>query len=116
MEILATFALSLVFTLLIETIIALLFGIRMPGMKVVWLVNTLTNPAAVLIFLLLSRVFPAAPALAIQIPIEIIVFVTEALIYGLWFKEGKWGFRHPVLLSLVANLVSWGTGVFVQAL
>ena len=62
MEILATFALSLAFTLLIETIIALLFGIRMQGMKVVWLVNALTNPAAGLTFLLLSRVFPHFPA------------------------------------------------------
>ena len=120
------FAISLALTLLIESAVAYLFGVRMPGMKVVWLVNTLTNPAAVLAAWLWRLYNPAAPSLVFQvpflpisvlriplyqIPIEAIVFVTEAFIYGLYSREDAWGIRHPVLLSLTANLISWGTGL-----
>ena len=120
------FAISLALTLLIESAVAYLFGVRMPGMKVVWLVNTLTNPAAVLAAWLFGLYFPAAPSLLLEIPampvpalriplvhfpIEAIVFVTEALIYGHYSRDDAWGIRHPVLLSLTANLISWGTGL-----
>ena len=114
--ILRMFLLSLVLTLVIETVVALFWKIRMPGMIVVWLVNTLTNPLAVLLAWQLTRHFPGISSLIIQLPIECIVVLVEALIYRGFAGKEKWTIRHPVLLSVTANAISWSIGLMIHTL
>ncbi len=110
MHILEMFLISLALTLLIETAVAFAFGVRMPGMKVVWLVNVLTNPAAVCTIWLLQRHFWTVPDLWIQLPVEGVVVLVEALIYRSFAKEDRWKIRRPIWLAVCANVISWGLG------
>ncbi len=111
MWIVSMFAISLALTLVIETAVAAAFGVRLLGLKVVWLVNTLTNPAAVCAIWLLKQRFFTVSDLWIQIPVEAAVILVEALIYRSFAKDPVWRLRRPVLLAVTANLVSWGTGL-----
>jgi len=95
------FGISLLLTLAIELLIALIWGIRgRRKILLVLLVNILTNPAAVLLCWL------GIP----QLPVELAVVLTEALIY----KDPAWNIRRPVLLAVVCNAISWGTGILIQ--
>lgn len=114
MIILRMFLVSLGLTLIIETVVALFWKIRMPGMIVVWLVNTLTNPPAVLLVWLLVRLFPGVSSVVIQLPVECIVVLVEAWIYRGFAKKEKWTIRHPVWLSVAANAISWSIGLMIQ--
>lgn len=127
MRILEMFLLSLALTLVIETAVALIMDVRMPGLKVVWLVNLLTNPAAVCVNWLLGMWFPVAPLavseaplmtnlliIARQLPIEVLVVLVEAGIYISFSKEKRWGIRRPVALAVAANLVSYCGGLLLM--
>ena len=103
--ILEMFGISLGLTLLIELPIGFAMGMR--GKKhilLMILINVLTNPAAVLLCWL------GVP----QIPVEIGVFLVEAGVYYWFSRDENWNIKHPVLLALVANLVSWGSGILIQ--
>ena len=126
MRIVEMFLFSLGLTLAIETAVALIMGVRMPGLKVVWLVNLLTNPAAVCANWLLGMWFPVAPLalseaplpanlpiIARQLPIEVLVVRVEAGIYISFSKEERWGIRRPVALAVVANLASYCGGLLM---
>ena len=114
MHILEMFLFSLVLTLIIETIVAWVFGVRMPGLKVVWLVNVLTNPPAVCLNLLLGSRFPALPLFLKQLPIEAVVILVEAEIYRSFAREAKWGIRKPIALAVAANLLSYCSGLLLR--
>lgn len=101
MYLLEMFGISLLLTLVIELMIALLWGIRSKKqILLVVLVNVLTNPAAVLLCWL------GIP----QLPVELAVVLAEALIY----RDPAWKIPHPVLLAVVCNVISWGTGILIQ--
>ena len=101
MYLLKMFGISLLLTLVIELAIALTWGMRSrKQILLVILVNVLTNPAAVLLCWL------GIP----QLPVEIAVVLTEALVY----KDPAWKISHPVLLAMVCNVISWGTGILIQ--
>ena len=103
--ILEMFGISLGLTLLIELPVGFAMGMR--GKKhilLMILVNILTNPAAVLLCWLGVA----------QIPVEIGVFLVEAGVYYWFSRDESWNIKHPVLLALVANLVSWGSGILIQ--
>lgn len=96
------FAVSLAATLVIEWGIALCFGLRSRNQLIlVTLVNILTNPAAVWL-----HVFLGIP----QIPVEIAVVIIECYVYH------QFEIPKPLLFSLLANGISWGLGVLIQAL
>lgn len=99
------FVVSLVLTLVLELPIAWLMGLRSRKLLLlVALVNILTNPAAVLLHWL------GVP----QIPIEIAVVAVEAAVY-LWFsKDEKWNIPRPIMLAVMANLISWTVGLLLQ--
>ena len=104
------FGISLVLTLLIEWLITFLWGLR--GKKeflLVTLVNIVTNPAAVLSYWL-YRVYCADTSWGVQIVIEIMVVVVEALIYRSFAREEGFKIKWPVVLAIVANALSWGIG------
>lgn len=101
MYFLKMFGISLLLTLVIEIVIALIWGMRSKKrILLVILVNVLTNPVAVLLCWL------GIP----QLPVELTVVLTEALVY----KAPAWKIPHPVLFAIVCNTASWGTGILIQ--
>lgn len=76
------FGTALLFTLLIELAVAVLYKIRSrQKLLLVVLVNILTNPPAVLLHWLGSLYLPALPDLWLQLGLELLVILAEALIY-----------------------------------
>lgn len=99
------FGISLGLTLLIELPIGFAMGMReKKHILLMILINVLTNPAAVLLCWLGVA----------QIPVEIAVFLVEAGIYYWFSKDDKWQIKHPILLALLANLISWTSGILIQ--
>lgn len=93
---------SLLLTLLIELPFCWLMGLRSrEQMELVFLVNLLTNPAAVWLHTALG--IP-------QIPVEVLVVITECYVYR-QFKQ-----PHPLRLAFLANCISWGLGLVLQML
>ena len=112
-ELLKTFGISLGLTLLIEMPLAFGLGVRKRrGLFIVFLVNVLTNPAAVLVCLLIR---PAAGDLYLlfQISVEIVVVITEGIVYN-QFREEMSAKLKPFLLSLVLNACSYGLGLVIN--
>ena len=104
-QILFVYGLSFLLTLVLEFPVCYLLGMRSrKQLELVFLVNLLTNPAAVLLCWLGVA----------QIPVEIGVFLVEAGVYYWFSRDESWNIKHPVLLALVANLVSWGSGILIQ--
>ncbi|NCB94410.1 MAG: hypothetical protein EOM40_17905 [Clostridia bacterium] len=109
------FGVSLAVTLIIEIIAAYLMGVRKrKGIVVVILVNILTNPAAVLLAWLGSQHIQKYGDTFVQIPIELVVIFIEAAVYRSYAKAEEVMAKHPIFLSVTANLCSWGTGVLIQ--
>ncbi len=106
---LPTFALSFGLTLLLEGGVALLFRLR--GRDFLWffLINLLTNPAAVYLNLLFRSFFPGVTVFLWQIPLEIAVIFLEGLLYG----KGA-SLRRPWLFSAAANGFSYGMGIVLS--
>ncbi len=104
MHLIKTFLISLIATWALELPAAWIMGLR--GRKEICLaalVNLLTNPAAVMLYLL------GMP----QIPIELAVVVAEAMVYRSFARERKWNIPNPWCLSLVCNSISWITGIVI---
>ena len=107
------FGVSLLWTLLVEGLIGFAWGFRRKKyFLLIFLVNVVTNPVAVLSYWM-YRVYWAGPSMAVQIAIEVIVVLTEAWIYSTFSKEDEWNIPHPVLLAVIANAVSWGSGLLI---
>lgn len=108
----STFAVSLGLTLALEVPFACCWGLRdRHNLTVAVLVNVLTNPAVVLLYLLLSA-RTGWPRLAVQLPLEALAVAVEAVCY----RECGKDVRRPGLLSLCANGVSYGAGLLLNAL
>lgn len=104
------FGISLLLTVLIEGLVAFLWGLRRKkDFRLVILVNVLTNPAAVLVYWL-YRVYFADTSLLVQVLIEMVVVTVEALMYRSFAKDERFLIKRPVLLAIVANVLSWGIG------
>ena len=78
------------------------------------LVNLLTNPAVVWIVKLAGMFFYPPVIRGIEIVAEILVIVTEALVYLNFSKEDGWNIKRPVLLAVTANIASWGLGLLLK--
>lgn len=99
------FAVSLLLTLLLEVPIAWCLGLRQKReLLLVLLINVLTNPEAVLLHWL------GIP----QLPIEVAVWVAEAVLYRWFSKDERWNIPHPVSLALCCNVFSYLMGVLIQ--
>ena len=95
---LSTFAVSLGLTLLLELPVVSVWGLRSRhDLKLVVLVNVLTNPAVVLLHGL------GIPAL----PLETAASAVE----GFCDRVRGEQIRHPFLLALCANVFSYGIGL-----
>ena len=128
------FVCSLIVTIIIEAAVAYCLRIRtIKKLLLIALVNILTNPPAVLLHWLGSIYLQALPDLYLQLVIEIMVVVTEALIYQSFsnssvckvtadFKSTErnrhlqtpqWYIPHTFILSLVTNICSWTAGIIL---
>lgn len=112
-EILLTFAVCLLLTLVLEEGTALIFGVRRKfDLAVIFFTNTLTNPVVVLTGMLLAS-FTAIPYWAYITVLELIVLVVEALIYRKLLYTKK---PSPFVLSLLLNSVSFFIGSTLASL
>lgn len=105
------FLASLGLTLLLEVPFAYAWGLRdRRNLAVAVLVNVLTNPAVVLLNVLISA-RTGWPWPAVQLPLEALAAAVEAVCYRDCGKD----IRHPVLLSLCANGFSYCAGLLLNA-
>ena len=102
---LTSFVLSLALTLLIESAVALAWGLRRRDLLLCVLVNVLTNPAVVL----LHSLFPAPP---VTLLLEGGAVAVEALYYRRYGEH----IPRPWLFSLAANALSFGIGLWIGRL
>ena len=98
------------------------------GFLLVFLVNVLTNPPAVLACWLGRRYLTGTTCIVMEMPagmpqtlplqliVEVVVVAVEAYVYGSFAKDSRWGIRRPMMLSVTANLCSWLCGVGLLAL
>ena len=112
---LKTFATALILTVTVEEITAFLMGKRRKlELIIVLLVNTLTNPLMMLYYTFIRGIFSDEPGILLQLPGEIVVVITEAYIFKSMGKTEDYCFKHPILLSIVLNTISWMTGILLQ--
>lgn len=113
-DLIRMFGVSLIVTLAVELAAAFLLGVRFwKGMALVFLVNTLTNPPAVLLYWLSRLYLPEVSGMAAQMIIEIAVVAAEALVYCRFVQVAGWRIKRPVLLSVIANVCSWTLGLLL---
>ncbi len=105
-----TLLISLVLTLLLEWIAALIFKLKGRDIGLFLLVNLLTNPAAVFLNIMLCAIFPYISALAWQIPIELAVIAAEGIIYVKLSRS----LHQPWLFAVCANVFSYTFGMIIN--
>lgn len=109
-SLLCAMALSLLLTLGLELAAYGMFGVRGGrNYLLCLLVNLLTNPAVVLLHRLASLRFPGC-LWAATLLLEALAVAVE----GLCLKAFGQGLRRPFLLSLAANLFSYGVGRWIS--
>ena len=96
-------------TEVLELLVALLFGVRnKKDLGLVALANALTNPWVVFFVLLfLNNRFTYTISLPI---LEIAAVAEEAYLY----KKYSTAIRHPVIMSITANIVSFLIGLLIS--
>jgi hypothetical protein len=110
-ELLLTFAISLGLTLLLELLIARLCRLRGRDYLLVLLVNILTNPAVVYLDMVCASHVPNGRDLW-QIPLEVAAILIEGWCYARYARS----LRRPWTFALVANVFSYGFGLFLNTL
>ena len=109
-ELLAALVISLFLTLIFEVGFFLLTGKRNKrDLLLVCLVNVLTNPVAVL-FYWLAVLYTEWNSVIVKIALEFCAITVE----GYYYKNYGEEFRHPFAFSIVANVFSFGIGLFIQ--
>lgn len=78
----------------------------------IFLVNLLTNPAAVLLCWLGRLYLPDFPELVFQFGVEIAVVAVEAFVYCSFKEKEQWRIERPIAFAISANACSWLFGVF----
>ena len=111
-DLLPILGISLGLTIFIEEAFAFITGIRSgKDLGLVFLVNLLTNPAAVLCYYFFT-VYTQMDILIIKIPIELIVIIIE----GLYYRKYAGSIHKPFLFSASANIFSFGTGLILNTI
>lgn len=102
---------SLCLTLAVEAVFAAAAKKPPRDILLTLLVNVVTNPVvnAVHMFLTIGFGLPSVPVTAM---LEVLAVLTEAL----FFRLCAVGVRRPLLFSLCANALSFGTGLVFNAI
>lgn len=101
---------SLFLTLILEIAFALVFKVRSKSLLIVLLANVLTNPAVVVLHLLLCRhyTFSEIPVILV---LECSAILTEAVVY-----KHCTDIKKPFLFSLSSNTFSYLCGLLAGSL
>ncbi len=111
-EIFPILAISLGLTIVIEEAFAIAIGIRSSkSLVLIFLVNLLTNPAAVLCYYAFTF-YSQLNIIIIKIPIELAVILIE----GLYYKKYSDTIHRAFLFSASANVFSFATGLILNAI
>jgi len=103
-------AVSLALTIALETGFFLLTGKRdRKDMLLLVLVNVVTNPVVVLLYLLASM-YTDWNLIWVIIPLEAFAILTE----GYYYKKYGRCFKRPYLFSAAANMFSYWIGMLIQ--
>lgn len=114
-DIFSMFAVSLGLTIIIESVIARLWGLKTrKEMLLVVFVNILTNPAAVFFAWMAGAYLGSKWHFPTQCMIEIVVCAVEAYIYLNFVREEGWNIKKPLQFAIVVNMISWLSGVVIQ--
>ena len=114
-ELISMFGISLILTLVIELAVVWIWGFReRKELCLAALVNVLTNPAAVFLAWLCRSFVGYGWYMILQCLIEIGVVAVEAVLYLQFSREEGWYIEKPIKLAIIANIVSWLTGIVVQ--
>lgn len=108
-RVLPTFGISLGLTLLLEGLIGWLCRLRGRDYLLLLLVNILTNPAVVYLDMVCRHLLPNGRNLW-QLPLEAAVVAIEGFCYARFGRS----IRRPWMFALVANLFSYGIGLFLN--
>lgn len=115
-EVLHSMAVSLALTLALESVFFL--GVRSfmrkfdkKDLLLALLVNILTNPAIVFIYLL-TVLYTGINGVIMFLILEAFAVLTEGYMYKSYGRH----FKHPYIFSLTANLFSFGTGYLLQVI
>lgn len=100
---------SLGLTLLLELPFAWVLGKRKRDLLLVLLVNTLTNPAVVLLYML-AGMYTALPPALVKVVLEVAAVLVEAFYYRTYGEH----FHRPLWFSLCANALSFGVGLLLN--
>ncbi len=105
---------SLACTLVIETVFAIVLGVRnKKDILNVELVNIMTNPIVVSVSFVTGFFYGQDARLIVLIVLEIMAFVSEGFVYHKTLRYGK---INPFLFSLLLNGASYGTGLIINKL
>ena len=107
MEIIVSFSVSLVLTIIFELAVCAVWGIgKREDIALVCAANIITNPAVVLVSFVLRRMLEMH-FLIWQLPLEASAVFVECLLYT---KFGRC-ITHPLAFSLTANAFSYTLGL-----
>lgn len=110
MTLLRALGISLLLTLVLELLFALVWGKRSRhSLALVALVNLLTNPVVVLAHHLALR-FTHLPQLWVVLVLEVAAVAVEALCYRKYGRD----FTRPWLFAFLANAFSFGIGLVLN--
>ena len=105
-------ALSLFLTIAFEACFFLLIGKRdKKDLLLLLLVNVITNPVVVLSYWI-TVLYTGLNTRLMLIALELFAVLTE----GFYYKKHGRSFSRPYLFSLIANMVSFGTGELIKLL
>lgn len=102
---------SLILTLLIEEVFVLAAGIRRKeDLLLVLLVNIITNPIVVFLYYTVDYYLPVDMGI-VTILLEAAAILAEAGYYAKYSEN----IRHPLLISLGANIISFSIGEWIMS-
>ncbi len=103
-------AMSLLLTLVLEELFALIWGLRgWRELTVVALVNILTNPAVVLLYHLSTGLLGWSP-----VWVTVILECAAVVVEWRCYRSCSYQLKRPFLFALLANAVSYGIGCIIQ--
>ena len=102
---------ALIVTILIETLVALIIGLRKKDLINVILVNIMTNPLVFIIPLFVNIKYGIIPRHITLFIFEMGALFSEGYIYSKYLNFKK---INPYILSLILNLSSYLIGVIIN--
>lgn len=105
--------LSLSATIVIETLLSFILGVRKKDLFTVILVNVVTNPLVVTIPLYFNIEYGIISRRIVLVILELLTVIVEGLIYKSMLDYKK---VNPYILSVILNLTSYLSGIIINSI